>query len=676
MTYKSDRPMTRSLRKTSIQDAVFATPSVPASRLRKRFPTRSAPKDQIDLKFPSFSISPSSNSTTSDNISTKPSHFRLSLPPSSFSSNKQFTSTGYFTTPPSTKLVKPDPVAFSTSGLLTKKNQLKDESTNKFFTPETPCKKNSLLFNNNTTQSSAPPSFGLGNYSLENSPYQLGKHRNSNVELNVINKRRYLSPSDNYQDSLFSPLKEKSDISSISPNSYLSKFFPGENISNLSDDFFNDDSTKKINSRGLMSNFVSLEANNRDRSNSFATSEIGTSFSTTSTLPTGFPRLDLSSRDDPYNFNTADFMQCESLEKNNLPSLEKSDSMNINDSGNNSPGRSSSPMLIIDERPQMPQIVGGFATNYPHFLNRDYFTESSKSSGFPFLPPLADHSPVDEAGYLDYYRYQFDEIMILGKGNFSTVLLSRNLEDGKTYAMKKSSRPFSGRRDRIRKLSEVEILWKLKGHPNVVEIFGSWEQFGFLYIQYELCELGSLNNFLSNLFGSDPVPEEDIWRIIAEISSGISHIHNQDILHLDLNPANIVVSSSGHLKIADFGHSSFLPVSGNDHEGDRTYLAPEILESGSYQKPNDIFSLGLIILEIAANVVLPENGPEWFDLRHNNLTSAQLDKTEVSSDLFSIISCMLDKDPKNRPTADQILSFPRVHDCIGQPITLPSNTSI
>ncbi len=58
---------------------------------------------------------------------------------------------------------------------------------------------------------------------------------------------------------------------------------------------------------------------------------------------------------------------------------------------------------------------------------------------------------------------------------------------------------------------------------------------------------------------------------------------------------------------------------GIDGEGDREYIAPEILD-GKYGKPADVFMLGLILLEIAGNVVLPENGPSWTKLRSGDMS--------------------------------------------------------
>ena len=66
-----------------------------------------------------------------------------------------------------------------------------------------------------------------------------------------------------------------------------------------------------------------------------------------------------------------------------------------------------------------------------------------------------------------------------------------------------------------------------------------------------------------------------------------------------------------------------LPVpTGLEREGDREYIAPEILELQQYDKPADVFSLGMTILETAANVCLPDNGLSWQKLRSGDLSDA------------------------------------------------------
>lgn len=74
------------------------------------------------------------------------------------------------------------------------------------------------------------------------------------------------------------------------------------------------------------------------------------------------------------------------------------------------------------------------------------------------------------------------------------------------------------------------------------------------------------------------------------------------------------------LKIGDFGLASTWPAPRDiDGEGDREYIGPEVL-SGRFDKPADIFALGMIMLEIAGNVVLPDNGASWQRLRAGDLS--------------------------------------------------------
>jgi len=81
-----------------------------------------------------------------------------------------------------------------------------------------------------------------------------------------------------------------------------------------------------------------------------------------------------------------------------------------------------------------------------------------------------------------------------------------------------------------------------------------------------------------------------------------------------------LITFEGVLKIADFGMATHWPAQpGIDGEGDREYIGPEILR-GQFDKPGDVFALGLIMLEIAANVMLPDNGASWQRLRTGDMS--------------------------------------------------------
>lgn len=116
---------------------------------------------------------------------------------------------------------------------------------------------------------------------------------------------------------------------------------------------------------------------------------------------------------------------------------------------------------------------------------------------------------------------------------------------------------------------------------------------------------------------------------------GIKHIHDSGFIHLDLKPANVLITFEGVLKIADFGMATKWPAPpGIDGEGDREYIGPEILR-GEFDKPADVFALGLIVLEIAGNVMLPDNGASWQRLRMGDMSDVP--SLTSSSDASSVL---------------------------------------
>ena len=190
----------------------------------------------------------------------------------------------------------------------------------------------------------------------------------------------------------------------------------------------------------------------------------------------------------------------------------------------------------------------------------------------------------------------------------------------KVWAVKKSRRPYAGVKDRQRKMQEVHILKALRGNEHIIELVDDWEAKNHLYIQTEFCENGNLKDFLMQTGFKGRLDDFRIWKILLELCQGVKSIHDTDIIHLDLKPANVFIDWEGVLKIGDFGMASRWPApTGLDGEGDREYIGPEVL-SGRFDKPADIFSLGMIMLEIAGNIVLPDNGTSWQRLRAGDMS--------------------------------------------------------
>ncbi|KAI9836814.1 MAG: hypothetical protein M1819_000979 [Sarea resinae] len=202
------------------------------------------------------------------------------------------------------------------------------------------------------------------------------------------------------------------------------------------------------------------------------------------------------------------------------------------------------------------------------------------------------------------------------------------------WAVKKARHAFAGAKDRQRKLQEVAVLKALGQGDHIVQYVDSWEEKNHLYIQTEMCEEGSLDLFLAQAGRKARLDDFRIWKILLELSQGLKHIHDAGFIHLDLKPANVLITFEGLLKIGDFGMAASWPAApGIEGEGDREYIGPEIL-MGQYDKPADIFALGLIMLEIAGNVELPDNGLSWQKLRAGDMSDVPSLTWSSASNIF------------------------------------------
>lgn len=228
---------------------------------------------------------------------------------------------------------------------------------------------------------------------------------------------------------------------------------------------------------------------------------------------------------------------------------------------------------------------------------------------------------------------RFNTVTLSGNGEFSQVYRVENpvndpsssrtsfsSHSNSVWAVKKSKRPYAGLRDRERKLREVHVLQALRSNEHIISFTDSWEEKNYLYIQTEFCENGNMKDFLTQTGYKGRLDDFRIWKILLELSLGVKYIHDSGFIHLDLKPANVFIDWEGVLKIGDFGLASTWPAPADiDGEGDREYIGPEVL-SGRFDKPADIFALGMIMLEIAGNIILPDNGTSWQRLRAGDMT--------------------------------------------------------
>ncbi|XP_076471842.1 membrane-associated tyrosine- and threonine-specific cdc2-inhibitory kinase-like [Babylonia areolata] len=254
-----------------------------------------------------------------------------------------------------------------------------------------------------------------------------------------------------------------------------------------------------------------------------------------------------------------------------------------------------------------------------------------------------------------YFEQLFLDHTKVGQGSFGEVFKAKFKDDGKEYAIKKSHKQpmTSGRRMRV--LDEVKKYEMLPEHPNIVKFYLAWEEEDMLYIKLELCK-ESLSQYA---WREHNISEEQIWTIFADLLFAVRHLHNHNMVHMDIKPENIFISYNGVCKLGDLGlviHNC----QPNSHaeEGDGRYLASEAI-NGNPGKPSDIFSLGVTILEMATDLDVPLIGNLWQALRNGHLPTKLL--ARHSETLQYAIEWMLLQDYKQRPTVENLLEHPELY---------------
>ncbi|XP_023002849.1 probable serine/threonine-protein kinase PBL21 [Cucurbita maxima] len=197
----------------------------------------------------------------------------------------------------------------------------------------------------------------------------------------------------------------------------------------------------------------------------------------------------------------------------------------------------------------------------------------------------------------------FKEVDLLGEGGFGRVYKGR-LETGQIVAVKQLNR--DGRQGFQEFIVEVLML-SLLHHPNLVTLIGYCSDGDERLLVYEFMPMGSLNDNLFDL-GSDKEPLSWNTRIKIAIGAarGLEYLHceaNPPVIYRDLKSANILLDNYFNPKLSDFGLAKLGPVGDNTHVSTRVmgthgYCAPEYAMSGKLTLKSDIYSFGVVLLEL------------------------------------------------------------------------------
>ncbi len=193
---------------------------------------------------------------------------------------------------------------------------------------------------------------------------------------------------------------------------------------------------------------------------------------------------------------------------------------------------------------------------------------------------------------------------VIGRGGFGTVYKAVDTnETGCTFAAKRIVSEAAAEKEQLM-LERLSLGTLSSSHSNIIKIHDiCYDKYKDLWIMMEFCEHGDLNRFA---FSQPKKFEATKLDIMCQTASGLAYLHENDIVHRDIKPGNILLAEGENdsviAKIADFALSKFFSPADDTTEmntivGTNYFKAPEICGGRvAYKRSIDIFSLGLTML--------------------------------------------------------------------------------
>jgi beta-lactam-binding protein with PASTA domain/tRNA A-37 threonylcarbamoyl transferase component Bud32 len=241
---------------------------------------------------------------------------------------------------------------------------------------------------------------------------------------------------------------------------------------------------------------------------------------------------------------------------------------------------------------------------------------------------------------------RYEIIARIGSGGMADVYKAQDHKLNRLVAvkvMKAEFREDTGFVQRFQK--EAQAAAKLS-HPNVVNVYDVGEDRGLYYIVMELVEGITLKNYIQK---KGKLSVKEATSIAIQVSLGLEAAHNRGIIHRDVKPQNIMISTDGKVKLSDFGIAKAMNsntitanVMGSVH-----YSSPEQVRGGISDAKSDIYSLGITMYEMVTGRV-PFDGDSTVSIAIKHLQEEMVSPSRYTPDLpYSLEQIILKCTQKN-----------------------------
>ncbi|RNF27342.1 putative serine/threonine-protein kinase a, putative,protein kinase [Trypanosoma conorhini] len=287
------------------------------------------------------------------------------------------------------------------------------------------------------------------------------------------------------------------------------------------------------------------------------------------------------------------------------------------------------------------------------------------NSGLPQPPTEGDTAKSDPLEGILGTRpdCKYIKKKLLGQGSFGSAWRVEERETGTIYAAKVMDTNNMSSKDRGFVTNEVKCLSRCN-NANIVRHHVSYERGGMLLIIMEYADGGDLyKQIKARQQSTRYFKEHEVLFIFLQLCLALDHIHMNKMMHRDLKTANVLLTTTGLVKLGDFGFSrqyedSLSNPVGSTFCGTPYYLSPELWRRAPYSKKSEMWALGVVLYEVIA-LKRPFGGRNMDELIDNILHARRQPLPSIySEDIRNVCDQLLSLDPKYRPSLRQLFQQP------------------